>query len=207
MPRPRTVDNATIFTAAATVMRREGPAKLTLARIASEAGLAAPTLVQRFGSKAGLLRAMSKAAKGGSARFAQSLRRRHRSPLARARAFVLSFAGLAPSADALVNNTLVYLQLDLGDPVTRHQLRLAQRGQNAVLAGMVREAVDAGELAGGVEPHDLARVLTHLATGSLLAWALHRTGTGRDFLARDVDAVLAAFRTPSPGRGRSLRSA
>jgi AcrR family transcriptional regulator len=194
VPRPRTVDDGTIFAATATVMSREGPAKLTLGRIGTEAGLSASTLVQRFGSKTGLLRAMSKASKGETSEFVASLRRRFRSPVTRVREFVLCFAGLAPSAEALINNTLVYLQVDLADPVMRRQLQQLQRDQEKALAALVKEAIETGELIPTVNPTDLARALPRLATGSLLAWALDRTGTARECLARDVDAVLKGFR-------------
>lgn len=200
MPRPRTVDNQAIFTAVATVMSRDGPAKLTLGRIGREAGLSASTLVQRFGSRTGLLRALSKSAKDESTAFAESLRRRFRSPLARVREFALCFAGLAPSAEALINNTLAYLQVDLADPVMRRQLVVTQQSQEKALIDLVREAVEAGELASSVNPKDLARVLPRVATGSLLAWALHRTGTARECLASDVDAVIRAFRCRASSR-------
>lgn len=194
MPRPRTVDDSVVFAAAATVMSRDGPAKLTLARIAKVAGLSASTLVQRYGSKQGLLRSMSRASKGGSEGFAAGLRITGRTALEVAREFVLCFAGLAPTAEALVNNTLVYLQVDLADPVMRRNLVAMQQDQEAVLAGLLQEAADRGELVSAARPKALAKILPRLATGSLLAWALHRGGTARECLGRDVDAVLDAFR-------------
>ena len=58
-PRPQKASDAEIFMAATRVMSRLGPRELTLAHIANEAGLTASALVQRFGSKRGLLLAMS----------------------------------------------------------------------------------------------------------------------------------------------------
>ena len=57
-PRPRTVPDEQILTAAQRAMSRLGPARLTLAEVATEAGLSAATLVQRFGSKRGLMLAL-----------------------------------------------------------------------------------------------------------------------------------------------------
>lgn len=198
MPRPRTVENEAIFGAVARVIGQGGPAKLTLARIAKEAGLAAPTLVQRFGSKTGLLRAMSKAARGESAAFVEGLRAKERSPAALVREFLLCFAGMAPSPEVLTNHTLAYLQLDLADPVMRRQLAAAGVDQEQVLARLIREAVDAGELDPGADPATLARILPRLVIGSLLGWGLHRTGAARDWLARDVDAALAPYWRAGP---------
>lgn len=57
MPRQRTISDADLLDAALTVVRAAGPESLTFAAAASASGLAASTVVQRFGSKAGLLRA------------------------------------------------------------------------------------------------------------------------------------------------------
>lgn len=57
MPRRRTIPDADLLDAALVVVRRAGPEALTFAAAAHRSGLAASTIVQRFGSKAGLLRA------------------------------------------------------------------------------------------------------------------------------------------------------
>ncbi|MFD8888404.1 helix-turn-helix domain-containing protein [Streptomyces erythrochromogenes] len=59
MARPRGVEDAVILRAAVRVMGRVGPAGLTLAAVAGEVGLVPGTLVQRFGSKRGLLLALA----------------------------------------------------------------------------------------------------------------------------------------------------
>src|SRR4029453_14294582 len=50
-PRRRKAEDADVFAAMGRVMRRVGPAELTLGAIAAEAGVTAGALVQRFGSK------------------------------------------------------------------------------------------------------------------------------------------------------------
>src|SRR5690606_26927491 len=58
MARPRTVSDEAILDAAFAVMQRGGgPEALTFASVGKEAGLSPATLVQRFGTRAGLLRA------------------------------------------------------------------------------------------------------------------------------------------------------
>jgi AcrR family transcriptional regulator len=57
MPRKRTISDQDLLDAALVVVRAAGPEALTFAAAASASGLAASTLVQRFGTKAGLLRA------------------------------------------------------------------------------------------------------------------------------------------------------
>ncbi len=72
-PRPRKASDAEVFAAAVRVMGRVGPADLTLTAIAAEAGVTAGALVQRFGSKLALLRALSK----GGAEDSSQHRGRH----------------------------------------------------------------------------------------------------------------------------------
>src|SRR4051794_38908319 len=62
--RPRTVSDAAILEATSRVIGRLGPSRLTLADVAEEIGLVPATLIQRFGSKRGLLLAF---AAGGAA--------------------------------------------------------------------------------------------------------------------------------------------
>lgn len=57
MPRKRTISDQDLLDAALVVVRAAGPEALTFAAAAGASGLAASTLVQRFGTKAGLLRA------------------------------------------------------------------------------------------------------------------------------------------------------
>ena len=81
-PRRRKAEDDEVFAALVRVMLRCGPAELTLAAIAAEAGVTASALVQRFGSKRALLLAHARhAAASGDIGFGAPLRsaRRHRS--------------------------------------------------------------------------------------------------------------------------------
>jgi AcrR family transcriptional regulator len=59
-PRPRKIDHAQLVEAAARVTTRLGADVVRLADVATESGLAAATLVQRFGSRDALLEAVAK---------------------------------------------------------------------------------------------------------------------------------------------------
>src|SRR2546423_683694 len=61
---------------------RLGPGRLTLADVAHEAGLAPATLLQRFGSKRGLLLALVEFGLAGVDECFAVVRAAHRSPLA-----------------------------------------------------------------------------------------------------------------------------
>src|SRR3984957_5273517 len=58
--RPRGIDDAAILRATIDVIGRVGPVGLTLAAVGSEVGLVPGTLMQRLGSKRGLLLAFAK---------------------------------------------------------------------------------------------------------------------------------------------------
>lgn len=57
MPRPKTQADAEVLAAAHRLIHAKGPDALTFAVLARATGLSASTLVQRFASKAGLMRA------------------------------------------------------------------------------------------------------------------------------------------------------
>jgi AcrR family transcriptional regulator len=63
-PRPRATSDSAILSAAHRAVTRVGPMRLTLADVAREAGVSPATLVQRFGSKRGLLLALVAAGSG-----------------------------------------------------------------------------------------------------------------------------------------------
>ena len=125
-PRPRKVTDEAIFAAAQRAMQRRGPGELTLADIAAEAGVTAGALVQRFGSKRGLLLALAEGAAAGTGEFLDAFGRAHASPLAAVREYARCMAHLAESPAALARN-LAYLQIDLADADFRAHLRTQWR--------------------------------------------------------------------------------
>lgn len=60
-PRPRRIDDHTLITAAVQVVGERGAARTRLSDVAAASGLAPATLVQRFGSREGMLEAVSEA--------------------------------------------------------------------------------------------------------------------------------------------------
>lgn len=57
MPRKRTIPDQALLDAALAVVHESGPDALTFSALSARVGLAPSTIVQRFGTKAGLLRA------------------------------------------------------------------------------------------------------------------------------------------------------
>jgi len=173
-------------------MMRLGPGELTLAEIASEAGLTAGALVQRFGSKRELLLRLSAGAVEGNAAFIRGLRAKHRSPLAVLRAYAECLADLAASPAALARN-LAYLQIDLTDPDFRKHLLAQAKATRMAMAELLVDAVAEGEVTRDADPRELARVIETTLSGSLLTWAIYRDGAAARWLRDDLDAVLAPY--------------
>ena len=199
-PRPRKASDEEIFAAAQRAMGRLGPAQLTLAEIAAEAGLTAGALVQRFGSKRELLVAMTERFSSGTPEFLAGLRAAHASPLAALRAYADCVAHLGESP-AMYAHHLAYLQADLADPDLQRLLREQAVATRAILHGWLDEAAAAGELAPHADTAALARAVEVTLNGSLMTWAFHQDGAAADWLRHDLETVLRPYLTadrPAP---------
>jgi hypothetical protein len=100
-------------------------------------------------------------------------------------------AGMATSPEELANH-LAFLHIDLTDPEFHHfaleQARVFQRE----LERIIGEAVTAGELRPCATGR-LARLVQEMLHGALIAWAIHREGTARDWLRREFEALLEPY--------------
>ena len=199
--RPQKVTDDEIFAAAQRAMSRRGPHELTLSDIAGEAGVTPGRLVQRFGSKRALLVALSERFAGSAGAIFGELRTAHPSPLAALRAYAACMADLAPTPEALLRN-LAYLQGDLADEVLRRHLVLNARASRREIEGLLHAAVADGELQRDVDVRSLARTVETVIGGSLMTWATYREGRAVDWIAQELEAVLAPWLKPSPVRKR-----
>jgi AcrR family transcriptional regulator len=191
-PRPRTVSDDQIFAATARAVTRLGPSRLTLADVGDEVGLSAAALVQRFGSKRGLLLAFVSTASSGVAECFARVRAAHASPLAALQAAALESASHVSTPDELANS-VAFLQMDLSDPDFR---RPALANSKEILAGyeaLIRDAITAGELT-KCDASRLARALHALVGGSLINWAIHRDAALKTSVRRDLETLLGPLR-------------
>ena len=153
MPRPKTASDAAVLGAAYRVISRLGPARLTLADVAREAKLSPATLVQRFGSKRGLLLALAKIEAGAVGDCFAAVRAAHGSPLAALLAAATEMTRHMKSPEELANG-LAFLQMDVSDPDFH---RIALENSGGIVAGyraLIEEAIAARELI----PCDAARL-------------------------------------------------
>lgn len=203
-PRPRTVADADILTATAAVMTRLGPTRLTLAEVAKEAGLSPATLVQRFGSKRGLLLAVAEAAASGMEEDFAAVRAAHRSPLDALLACATFMTRVSDSPEELANHFAFFLQTDISDPDFYRHTLISSRATLDGYRRLLDEAVANEELI-DCDTAALARVLSAVAGGSLIAWAVFREGSAEAWVRKDLETVLASYRRKTKNAARRKR--
>jgi AcrR family transcriptional regulator len=203
--------DAAILRAAAEVIGQTGPARFTLAAVAAEVGLAPATLVQRFGSKRGLLLALARQsaadAEAGAGAVAAPGRARQQHGSALAALTALAVGRLAPmtTPDRFANH-LAFLCLDLTDPELYEPALAVHQAYGRAIAALVQDAVAAGELRAGTPAGPLTRSIQTVIAGAGLTWALDREGTLPDRVVTGIGAVLAAY-LPADGRAADDRAA
>ncbi|MBB3662814.1 MULTISPECIES: TetR/AcrR family transcriptional regulator [Prauserella salsuginis group] len=185
MARPRTITDERLLTAAAAVIEQAGPG-FTLAQVAREAGVAVGSVAQRFGSKAGLLRALTELGRTQAVERMRGAAAEADSPAAAVRSALLAvFAGLDNGGDSGVANHLAQLGTDLADPELRGLLGLHYAALRGELTVLLRAVPDSGWR--GPEPDVAARVLLSAVNGAALDWSLRADDATNDTgLANDI---------------------
>ncbi|MGW0230962.1 TetR family transcriptional regulator [Actinopolymorpha singaporensis] len=194
MPRKRTVPDEALLSTALSIVRTSGPDALSFGSLAARVDLAASTLVQRFGSRADLLRA--------ALLFAWD-----RLDEETARACAEAPSGAAGVVDLLVRlsgqydagdsddfaDQLMLLREDLRDPVLR------ARGQAWLdtLSAAVEERLDdgSGDVPGGVP--GLGELVVAQWQGSLTLWGFRRQSDAVTAVRRALDTLLARISVAS----------
>jgi AcrR family transcriptional regulator len=200
-PRPRETSDEAILAAAARVMQRRSPVELTLADIAEEAGVVPATLIQRFGTKRGLLLAACRSGPTGVSQQFAAAREKYGSPLKTLIELYVECSGFASTPESLANG-LAYLQIDLTDREF-HAITLAQF---TVIRDETRKLLDDAVAARELRPCDtaeLARLVQEVNGGAMLDWAVYRKGSLAAWIRRSLESLLASYLL---GNSRKLRA-
>jgi len=173
-------------------MERCGPAQLTLAHVAKEAGVVPATLIQRFGTKRGLLLAMCSTAPSAVPKQFAEGRAKYKSPLKALVELYAACSSFASTPESIANG-LAYLHNDIIDPEFR-SITLAQfKALRAETQRLLDEAAAAGELV-KCNTAELARLIQQVNGGSMLDWAVFREGSLASWLRHDLEALLSPYR-------------
>ena len=193
--RPRGIDDAAILRATVDVIGRVGPAGLTLAAVASEVGLVPGTLVQRFGSKRGLLLALAERAAADADALLGRVRAEHESALAALAALLVASAGPMATPETFANH-LAFLCIDLTDPEFRAHALAVHQAQGRAVGALLTESRRAGDLRPGTDVAALVGSVQAIASGAGLVWALDRRGSLEQRLRQALDSVLSPHLRP-----------
>lgn len=176
MARGKAISDDLVLESARRAILARGEAAFTLADIGKAVGLSAATLIQRFGDKPGLVKAMLA---GETARFAAALRAlpERTGPAAVIALFMLLTE--EPSTPGGLPGEAFWQQLDLEDPDLR---RLAM--ERAI---RLRRAVAERLPPLPIAPDEAAALVEAQWRGAVLQWRLQRRGR----LADHVTAALA----------------
>lgn len=186
--RPKTITDERLLAAAAEVIGRKGPG-FTVADVAERAGVSVGTVAGRFGSKSGLLQALTRQATAEYERRMRAAAAAAADPADGLRAALLTwFEDLTDPAEA--QNHLAQLGVDLIDPRLRALLADLFEATERTVLELTRQV----ELPRGPAPERAARVLTGLLQGVSMDWSVRPRGELADRLAQDVDAVLDAWK-------------
>ena len=191
-PRPRTVTDDEILAATARAMSRVPPTKFTLTDVAREVGLAPATLLQRFGSKRGLLLAVSAMSAQGMDACFDAVRHAHASPVEALLVAATEMARFSATPEELANS-IAYLQIDLSDPEFHRHILEGSRAMHRGYRALLDDAVAARELE-SCDTARIARAVEALSGGSLIQWAIHRKGSADAWVRRDLETLLAPYR-------------
>ncbi|MEU3722475.1 TetR/AcrR family transcriptional regulator [Streptomyces sp. NPDC031705] len=198
MGRPRGVDDLTILRAAADVIGQVGPAGLTLAAVAREVGVVPGTLVQRFGSKRGLMLALAQESAKHAESMYEGARDEHATALMAVTDLAVTTMAVMTTPEVYANH-LAFLCLDLADPELHEHALTIHRAQRRVYESLLAEAVDNGELSAGTNVAALAATIQTVVAGAGLTWALDREGTLPHRLEREIITALAPHVPPHGG--------
>lgn len=193
MPRSRTVDDDEILAAAAAAVGEVGPSRVTLADVGAKVGLAPATLLQRFGSKRGLLLALA-------AHGAETMPNRIGGAAHADDPLTSLVESLTSSASAFGNarefaNHLAFLLLDLSDPDFQE---ISRRHANAVrqaILDVLSVVASKGGLREGVDPDQAGELVYAVYNGALVTWGMAPVGRPGDAVELHLSAVSQLIRS------------
>jgi AcrR family transcriptional regulator len=182
MTRPRAFDHDQLMAAAYDVLRRQGPAKLTLRPIAARLGVSQPAVLKRLGSKRALLADMQRWATERTRELTTALR--GQPPIAGLRWLFRIHGQQARSPRELAHLTS-FAALCLADT----RLRALAEARHKLVIDEVAAALRRD---GRPHPELTSRVVVALLDGVPLQWAIDPRGSLEAALSEALDLVLAA---------------
>jgi len=184
MPRPPVFDDEMLMRAAYDALRADGPAALSLRRIAARLDVSEPALHKRIGSKHALLARLQRWATEQTRALVARLEAA-REPLRALRELFRIYGRQAASPKVLAHLT-AFSALCLAD----EKLRAPARERHRLLVDGVAAAL---RRARHPSPAATARAAVALLSGAPLGWATDPDGTLEHALAEALDTLLTEY--------------
>jgi AcrR family transcriptional regulator len=183
MPRRKVIPDEAVLDAVGRVLMERGPHGITLRHISRRAGIAPATLIQRFGTKQGLMRAFGRqAAKRAEKREPIS----DEPPLKVLMRMLVDRAAKLGDRKAFVNSMALLLE-ELRD----EGLRTAAARQSYSTELVIERLLDDAEVP---HPEKAARLVYAAWNGALLQWALRGEGTLEKYVRKTVGDAISLLR-------------
>ena len=192
MPRPKTLADKEVLRVAHALIHKRGPEALTFAALAAACGLSPATLVQRFGSKAGLIRSTLLYAwdrlDEKTARLAGTVSKTPAGAIKLLRELSGSYGGIESYA-----NGLLVLREDFRDPILRARGSAWRKALSGALEDCFANVPHA--------PQGIGLLLASQWQGSLLWWGFDPRKDVGAFVEDSLRSFVAAV--AAPGRAGS----
>ena len=199
MPRPKTLPDSEVLKAAYALVHRHGPDALTFSTLSQACGLSASTLVQRFKSKAELVRSTLSYAWDGldekTAAFSAKVPKSPDGAVQLLTRLSKDYGEIEAYADALL-----ILREDLRDP--------ALRARGAKWKAALTRALDACFAGVPHAPHGIGQLMAAQWQGSVLWWSFDPKGRVEDYVEQNLDSFVSAVvgaRPPKPLKRIALK--
>lgn len=191
MPRNRTITDQEVLEAAIRLVGKEGVGEVTFASLGDVVGLAPSTLVQRFGTKQGLLAAATEHCLQTMGLTFEQAARRHDSPLAALRAGLVAAAGSITSAQEFANGQ-AFLYLGLTDAVLSQKLQDTLRQMCDEVEVLLKKAITAEEIV-PTDTYKLAQVIQAVYEGATITWAVYRQNSIEAWVGELTNEVIKPY--------------
>jgi AcrR family transcriptional regulator len=184
MPRPKTLPDSTVLKAAYALVHQHGPDALTFATLARACGLSGSTLVQRFKSKADLIRStLSYAWDGLDEKTAAFSAKVPKTPDGAVQLLTLlskDYGEIEAYADALL-----ILREDLRDP--------ALRARGAKWKAVLTRALEDCFAAVPQAPQGIGLLMAAQWQGSVLWWSFDPKGKVETYVEENLERFVSAI--------------
>ena len=184
MPRPKTLPDSAVLKAAYALVHRYGPDALTFATLAQACGLSGSTLVQRFKSKADLIRSTLSYAWDGldekTATFSAKVPKTPDGAVQLLTQLSKDYGEIEAYADALL-----ILREDLRDP--------ALRARGAKWKTVLTRALDECFAAEPQAPQGIGLLMAAQWQGSVLWWSFDPKGRVEQYVEDNLSKFVSAI--------------